>query len=73
MYYTDGVYEPADSNCGEGLNHGVLLVGQKENYYIIKNSWGEKWGEEGYIRMVIGEGSGTCGIANAWDVIPQLE
>jgi len=46
------------------------LVGQKDNYYIIKNSWGADWGEKGYIRMVIGKGSGSCGIANAWDVLP---
>lgn len=46
------------------------MVGQKENYYIVKNSWSEGWGENGYIRMEIGTGSGTCGIANAWDVQP---
>lgn len=46
------------------------MVGQKENYYIVKNSWSEGWGENGYIRMEIGEGTGTCGIANAWDVQP---
>lgn len=68
--YTGGVYKSEDPSCGQGLNHGVLLVGQKENYYIVKNSWGSGWGEEGYIRMEIGSGSGTCGIANAWDVQP---
>lgn len=46
------------------------MVGQKENYYIVKNSWGPDWGEDGYIRLEIGTGSGTCGIANDWDVLP---
>lgn len=67
--YTGGVYKATDPNCGQNLNHAVLLVGQKENYYIVKNSWSEKWGEGGYVRMEIGEGSGTCGIANDQDLI----
>ena len=46
------------------------MVGQKDNYYIIKNSWGADWGEKGYIRMTIGKGSGSCGIANESDLIP---
>ena len=68
--YTGGIYKSEDPDCGSGLNHGVLLVGQKDNYYIVKNSWGESWGEDGYIRLEIGKGSGTCGIANDWDVLP---
>lgn len=68
--YSGGVYRSEDPECGSGLNHGVLLVGQKKNYYIVKNSWGGDWGEEGFIRMEIGVGSGTCGIANNWDVLP---
>ncbi len=38
------------------LNHDVTLVGQNgdsENgdYWIVKNSWGSDWGEDGYIRI----------------------
>jgi C1A family cysteine protease len=74
--YTSGIYVSDDSSCGEHLNHGVLAVGYKvsdsENYFIVKNSWGPAWGESGYIRMAIGTGSGTCGIANRDAVYPIL-
>jgi C1A family cysteine protease len=75
--YRSGVYT-SDSSCGQGLNHGVLAVGYNcesnddNSYFIVKNSWGAAWGEEGYVRMAIGTGSGTCGIANSFDVYPNL-
>ena len=56
--YKDGVF----SNCKTSLNHGVLLVGLSDAYWLIKNSWGAVWGEEGYIRISRGN---TCGICNA--------
>lgn len=69
--YKRGVYT-ASKSCGSRLNHGVLLVGQKDNYYIVKNSWSSGWGEKGFIRMAIDTGRGTCGIANQADGYPQL-
>ena len=57
------------------LDHAVLLVGygttaatatnDAEDYWIVKNSWGSKWGEDGYIRMKrnVRSDSGLCGLA----------
>ncbi|KAN0014388.1 hypothetical protein ACTFIU_000706 [Dictyostelium citrinum] len=53
MLYKSGVYK--DPSCSSTkLNHGVLNVGfgETENgneYYILKNSFGLKWGMKGYI------------------------
>lgn len=49
MSYKEGVFD--DPHCGDHLDHAVLLVGYTPDYWIVKNSWGNGWGEEGYIRM----------------------
>ena len=58
--YTSGVIT---SGCGTTLDHGVLAVGYgSENgqaYFLVKNSWGASWGEEGYVK--IGQDN-VCGI-----------
>ncbi|KEG05488.1 cathepsin L-like protein [Trypanosoma grayi] len=56
QFYMGGVL----TNCiSEQLDHGVLLVGYDDSnsppYWIIKNSWGTSWGEEGYIRIEKGK------------------
>jgi C1A family cysteine protease len=43
--------------CGHKLDHGVLLTGYTENYWIIKNSWGKGWGIQGYIHVAKGDAS----------------
>ena len=44
------------------INHGVLAVGYDTAnvppYWIIKNSWGTSWGEDGYLRLA--KGSNQC-------------
>ncbi|XP_020675492.2 probable cysteine protease RD21B, partial [Dendrobium catenatum] len=64
--YESGIFS---GSCGLDLDHGVTAVGYgSENgndYWIVRNSWGTEWGEDGYIRLArnIGLSSGKCGIA----------
>lgn len=59
--YKSGVLD--DTACGSQLNHGVLAVGYTQDYWIVKNSWGPDWGDNGYIKIAYREkGSGICGI-----------
>ncbi|CAM0952904.1 unnamed protein product [Alopecurus aequalis] len=69
QHYSNGVY---NGPCGTSLNHGVTVVGygqddgSGERYWIVKNSWGENWGDGGYLRMkkdIIDKREGICGIA----------
>jgi len=38
-------------NQDNTLDHGVQVVGYTKEYWIVRNSWGPDWGEEGYIRL----------------------
>jgi C1A family cysteine protease len=70
QFYKSGVL--TDDSCGKQaeLDHGVLAVGYgldtetDEPFWIVKNSWGDKWGEDGYIRMSRNSKNdyGMCGI-----------
>ena len=71
--YKSGVY--SDAKCGTKLDHGVLVVGYGEQddkkYWKVKNSWAEKWGDHGFIKIQdVGDGHGLCGIQLA-PIIPN--
>ena len=57
----------------QATNHAVLVVGYgvepitEEKFWIVKNSWGAAWGEEGFFR--IRRGTNEVGIeSSALDV-----
>ena len=52
MVYSGGVVM-AEKCKGtvETINHGVVVVGWTADEWIIRNSWGKRWGEEGHIRV----------------------
>ncbi|GAA0183770.1 cysteine protease [Lithospermum erythrorhizon] len=67
QFYSSGVFK---GDCDTQLDHGVTAVGYGETsdgtkYWLVKNSWGTSWGENGYIRMQrdIQAAEGICGIA----------
>lgn len=64
--YTSGILY--DKNCSEDfLDQAVLVVGYgSENgtdYWLVRNSWGEDWGENGYFRLARNR-ENNCGIAS---------
>ncbi|KAK8842487.1 hypothetical protein M9Y10_026076 [Tritrichomonas musculus] len=63
--YSSGIYDNPDCT-GDSLSHAVGLVGYgAENgveYWIVRNSWGKMWGEDGYVRMSRNKNN-QCGVA----------
>lgn len=65
QYYRGGIIDVSSKNCNPfNLNHAVNLVGwgveDGKEFWIVRNTWGPYWGENGYFR--IARGKGTCGI-----------
>lgn len=64
-HYRGGIF---DIDCQGGRNHAVLLVGlgwddaSQRDYWIIKNQWGNGWGEGGYMKLRRKHGN-MCDIA----------
>ncbi|XP_046977839.1 cathepsin L-like isoform X5 [Vanessa cardui] len=65
--YSSGVYY--DEHCSSSdLNHAMLVVGYDTDeegveYWLVKNSWGTSWGDNGYIKMARNRDN-NCGIAS---------
>ncbi|GAB4846954.1 hypothetical protein Ancab_025964 [Ancistrocladus abbreviatus] len=64
--YQSGVFT---GECGTELDHAVVAVGygteDGKDYWVVRNSWGTDWGEDGYIKIErnIETFTGRCGIA----------
>ncbi len=67
----DGIYNP--TQCSNG-GHGVVIVGygfdekRSLDYWIVRNSYGESFGNFGYLRVA--RGKNMCGIGN-WIYVPK--
>ena len=65
-WYSGGIISELDG-CSTTLDHGVALVGlarsaEGVDYWIVQNSWGKNWGEEGFIYLAVETGEGVTGM-----------
>lgn len=65
--YKEGIFKCTGT---PSLANGVLLVGSYSDYWVVKNSWGASWGEQGFMRLSKKEGE-DCGITHepSWPTI----
>lgn len=64
--YYGGIYQ---GKCGTSITHQMLLVGYDRDSYILKNSWGQEWGDDGYLLLSRDVG---CGILNTSSYYPLM-
>ncbi|EFO93481.1 hypothetical protein CRE_29181 [Caenorhabditis remanei] len=75
MDYSNGVFNPSEYECrNESLGYlSMTLIGYgtegNQPYWIVKNSWGSSWGDQGYMRLA--RGNNTCGMRD-FVVAPKI-
>lgn len=64
FYNGTGIIKSHQCNANE-RNHAITIVGHDYSgptpYYIVKNSWSESWGTDGYAKLEAG--TNACGVA----------
>ncbi|RCN51345.1 papain family cysteine protease [Ancylostoma caninum] len=66
--YRSGVFTPSKEDCEEHSlgSHALTIVGYGTEagrpYWLVKNSWGSRWGQGGYFKLA--RGVNACGAAN---------
>ncbi|CAI5533092.1 unnamed protein product [Closterium sp. Naga37s-1] len=79
LSYRRGTYNDRACAAGGVVDHSVVVVGYELDdyytlpYWIIRNSWGDKWGEKGYMRMAMVGGIGICGIHSVPAIYPVIK
>jgi len=73
--YSSGIIDPTAGECSKtSLDHAIVIVGYgvegAKPFWIVRNSWGKTWGEQGYFRII--RGKGACGL-NAGVVFPIVQ
>jgi len=79
--YTGGVYTANSGSCSNGAytttNHAIALVGWGTDatygdYWILRNSWGTSWGENGYMKIAVNSAAVDCAVCYmVYENIPQ--
>lgn len=81
-YYLTGIFDSTNCFQQTQIDHSTLLVGYEFNaptpYFILKNSYGRRWGENGFYRVPIGpltyDNPGFCYLANnGYNVAPVID
>jgi inhibitor of cysteine peptidase len=81
--YTSGIYKPLSNVCNGSTNHQIVLVGWNDatSSWILRNSWGSSWGENGYMRIAwdptgttsrVGEGTSWVRYQSTTPTVPTL-
>lgn len=65
QFYKGGIID--SESCTDDLTHAVIIIGvgtdsNGNEFWILKNQWGDSWGEKGYFRVKKSQGKGICGI-----------
>ena len=72
-FYKNGIID-IPSSQSSNINHAVLLTGYDRDingtYWIIQNSWGDEWGENGYAKIRASDDEGTL-LSQIYGVYPK--